>query len=960
MDTKIQVRLDATSALNLAELLYNQIGLIEARAKSLKVGNLFSQSHISNATKMADALERAQKTVNQGAAANAQFSQSVSKIQSVMVANTAAVNSMNAALAALTAQTQAAVAAQSQLATIQARTSSTATTTVTGQTAAFGALGRQLATVAAGYFTLRAAIDFATNSVKESIRIENLTNTLTATSGSAVQAASDLAFMRSEADRLGVSFVGSADSLIKMSVAIQGAGLSAQLSRDTFTAVSEASRRLGLSGQQTGSVFLALEQMISKGTISMQELRLQLGNALPGAFQTAARAMNVTTSELAKLVETGKLSSADFVPKFIEQLRKELPATADSIASTSAELERLGNAWQRFKQQVGDRLSPAVNAGAKLATGVLNAGPGDKELDAINKNAARIAKMRADSGLQDDFFTQFFSPGGFVEASDMMDKLEAKREAIKKKRDSEQLANLTKFPDMSTPEDEEKARRFWDTYRDLQRSALGEEERKRQEILDRYQDQLDRISKDVAGGKLSDGMAGVLKGAAGAARDATLKEFDNENSLKTFKANLEEATKTAETLRDIRIKVIPDDEARKVAEINRQFDDFRDKVLLIELGNPSAISPADYAAIESGRAAALLANSNSAKEFKSGLAEARKEAEALAEIRVKIIPDDEARKIAEINREFDTMYKSLLLLELGNPSAISPADYASLEQARQREIFSVRRPKSPAGYANEDFSALGSQRESLRARLLTETDAEAFAQTSQRIAEISQAMELKLKKNAATIREAFEFGFNETADNWGSFQQRMADVGQGVAQSMDANFTDAFASMVDGSKSVSQAFGDMARSITADVTRMLIQQLLVRSILQGIGGMFGGAGGSFANAGGGPINPAVVGHSGGRIGYETSPTNFPRFHGGGTVGDETTVVARKGEVIFTPEQIKALSSAMGGGQRQRPVNVLVAMNPDMIAEYIAANPETVVAAIGKSQDDVKRILSLNT
>jgi len=42
--------------------------------------------------------------------------------------------------------------------------------------------------------------------------------------------------------------------------------------------------------------------MASKGVVSMEELRGQLGEALPGALQAAASGMGVTTVDLIKLV----------------------------------------------------------------------------------------------------------------------------------------------------------------------------------------------------------------------------------------------------------------------------------------------------------------------------------------------------------------------------------------------------------------------------------------------------------------------------------------------------------------------------------------------------------------------------------------------------------------------------------------------------------------------------------
>ena len=84
--------------------------------------------------------------------------------------------------------------------------------------------------------------------------------------------------------------------------------------------------------------------MISKGKVSMEELRRQLGNALPGAMQIAAKAMGVTSEQLQDMLSKG-IASEGFVKKFAATLHEEYGQKATQSAHTlRAELERLGNA----------------------------------------------------------------------------------------------------------------------------------------------------------------------------------------------------------------------------------------------------------------------------------------------------------------------------------------------------------------------------------------------------------------------------------------------------------------------------------------------------------------------------------------------------------------------------------------------------------------------------------------
>lgn len=116
--------------------------------------------------------------------------------------------------------------------------------------------------------------------------------------------------------------------------------------------VLTATRSIGASPQQTAGALLALEQMISKGKVSMEELRRQLGNALPGAFEIGAKAMKMTTAEFNDFVSTGKLASTEFVPKFIAQLKKEYVGSFENATkSMDYALNNLSTSWIIFQYE---------------------------------------------------------------------------------------------------------------------------------------------------------------------------------------------------------------------------------------------------------------------------------------------------------------------------------------------------------------------------------------------------------------------------------------------------------------------------------------------------------------------------------------------------------------------------------------------------------------------------------
>ena len=186
---------------------------------------------------------------------------------------------------------------------------------------------------------------FAVKSIMDaSVQLDTLQRSLAALAGSEAGGRSQFEYLRGEADRLGQSFTTLADSYKNLFAAGSGAGWNDKDIQAVFSSVLEAGTVLGSSKQQIGGALMALEQMISKGKVSMEELRRQLGNALPGAMQVAARAMGVTSEELQEMLANG-VKSEGFVKRFAEQLHKEYGQKAPQAAHTlRAELERLGNA----------------------------------------------------------------------------------------------------------------------------------------------------------------------------------------------------------------------------------------------------------------------------------------------------------------------------------------------------------------------------------------------------------------------------------------------------------------------------------------------------------------------------------------------------------------------------------------------------------------------------------------
>jgi len=166
----------------------------------------------------------------------------------------------------------------------------------------------------------------------------------------------ELQFLQAQAARLGIEFGTLADQYSKFAVAAQAANFATQETRKVFLAVAEAGRVNKLSLEDMNGVFLALTQMISKGKISSEELRQQLGERLPGAMNIMADALGVTSAELYKMLEEGEVlaNSTNFL-KFADELNRRFgPQLSKSLQSTTAQLGKFWNNIFQAQLQVAN------------------------------------------------------------------------------------------------------------------------------------------------------------------------------------------------------------------------------------------------------------------------------------------------------------------------------------------------------------------------------------------------------------------------------------------------------------------------------------------------------------------------------------------------------------------------------------------------------------------------------
>lgn len=153
--------------------------------------------------------------------------------------------------------------------------------------------------------------------------------------------ADNLRFVNDLAKKYGLEINALVGNFAKFTASATQANMPMEQQKKVFESVSRAITAFGLSASESDGVMLALSQMMSKGKISMEELRKQMGEKLPVAIQAMAKALGVSIGEMEKLIGTGKVMSADVLPKFADALNEIIPSVDTDNLETS--LSRLSN-----------------------------------------------------------------------------------------------------------------------------------------------------------------------------------------------------------------------------------------------------------------------------------------------------------------------------------------------------------------------------------------------------------------------------------------------------------------------------------------------------------------------------------------------------------------------------------------------------------------------------------------
>lgn len=695
------------------------------------------------------------------------------------------------------------------------------------------------------------------------IAFQRLENSYKAVFGSG--AASQLDMVYQQVDRVGLKFFDTANAAKSFFAAGQDTKLAPEL-ENIFKALTDTGAALQLSTEEVNGAFVALGQMISKGKVQAEELRGQLGDRLPGAFQMAAKAMGMTTAELDKFMADGKLTAEQLLPALAEALEEKYGRAAAEAANTAqGAINRMSNEWELFKKNVMD------------------SGP---MIDTINAVTDALASMNKQKRIQTerDRAVEFLKKEGI------------KPEGVKS--DVQVLLGGT----IIQPEV------YLEQYSERQIKAAIEYE-KSQNRVNAYIEQGQKEEAEA----ISKGRAAIAKALKNTAeyqitalrneRDILIADIDK--SIEEYKA---QGKDTSFLLAD-RDKVIQ--------VYNQKIEDAGKKGA--KSAKSSAVSQADYnGELERTRQTIDSLQQQLGLDKTEDLARAKIRIEQQYQATLSKTNEELAKQVVQgklTQAQADVLQaEKAKAAELQKQVALRDAE----QKAQERQYKDLQ---TAADFYKELGDLSGEYGESLEYQnRLIEHQAQLWLQTGIPLADVERRVALMREEMA---RDPFS-GMVRGARKWAAETTDYAANIEGALTSAFDNAADALANFALTGK---MNFADLGNSILQMLARIGAQQAIggiVGGLVSGIGGLFGG--GLVGQAKEIMSFIPGIGHSGWYVGYERPADGFrsvpamafagaPRLHSGGGwfAQDEYPAILQRGERVLNRDETAAYHAGMAAG-----------------------------------------------
>lgn len=369
----------------------------------------------------------------------------------------------------------------------------------------------------------------------------------------------------------------------------------------------------------------------------------------------------------------------------------------------------------------------------------------------------------------------------------------------------------------------------------------------------------------------------------------------------------------------------------------------------------------EIAALEREAAAEAQAEAEAAVNRRAEF-ERRESGRALEELRLRL-----DRRL-ELEREYRQRLEVIQRAEAAGaaPAAQIAADRASLDRWYREQLAGLDRA------ALRDGQRLAEERRRLLESL--RTPEEAYAAEVERLqrllggaAEHQEALNRGLERAKQRYLEA-SGAARELAEKKRELAREAAEFDK-LAESFGRDFGKSLADALLGVRRLDEAMMGFVQRLASGILSRLIEEQIAAPLARAIGGLFGGGGGLGGLFGGlfgwlfggsgGTAAPSIF-HSGGIAGaaaparpvpepvFRAIWREAPRFHRGGVLAPgEIPAILRRGEGVFTPEQMRSLG---GGDVTVQVIDQRGANAPPVEIEHGRdANGERLVRAVVRAE-----------
>lgn len=281
------------------------------------------------------------------------------------------------------------------------------------------------------------------------------------------------------------------------------------------------------------------------------------------------------------------------------------------------------------------------------------------------------------------------------------------------------------------------------------------------------------------------------------------------------------------------------------------------------------------------------------------------------------------------HEDYATQVKSLVadIYNLQAQEKSYQTTQAESAKAEEKRLALIKDIRDQYAELNDAYGAAIAKADTWKTEALGALDQSktGYADFANQVETIYQYMIAKARDEDLQNSKKWEDGIKRGLQSVIDEADDMASKAERGVTSMFKSMEDALVSFVTTGKLDFKSFAD---SIIADMVRMQIQSSITKPLAGALGGFLGDIAGSIFGAPSSGTSTATA-HSGGVIGNDNlsmrsvNPAvfaNAPRFHTGGIVGNEVPIIAKQGEAVLTPGQMKLL----GGALQSKPnVNVSV-------------------------------------